>query len=52
MPPPTLVTARFYEPERHRLEQVVGPVEIDGFGSNGLTTPAPSYGIESASSNG
>jgi hypothetical protein len=39
MTSPTLVTARFYEPERHRLEQAVGPVEIAGFGSNGLTMP-------------
>jgi hypothetical protein len=39
MTSPTLVTARFYEPERRRLEQVVGPVEIAGFGTNGMTMP-------------
>jgi hypothetical protein len=37
--PPTLVTARFDEQERHRLEQAVGPVEIAGFGGNGTIMP-------------
>ena len=39
MTSPTLVTARFYRPERRRLEQAVGPVEIAGFGANGMTMP-------------
>jgi hypothetical protein len=39
MTSPTLVTARFYEPERHRLEQAAGPVEIAGYGSTGMTMP-------------
>lgn len=39
MTSPTHVTARFYGPERRRLEQAVGPVEIAGFGANGMTMP-------------
>jgi hypothetical protein len=39
MTSPTLVTARFDEEERHRLEQAVGPVEIAGFRSDGMIMP-------------
>ena len=39
MTAPTLITARFDEQERHRLEQAVGPVEIAGFGSDGMIMP-------------
>lgn len=39
MTSPTLVTARFDVQERHRLEQAVGPVEIAGFGSDGMIMP-------------
>jgi D-3-phosphoglycerate dehydrogenase len=35
----TLITARFDVQERRRLEHVVGPVEIAGFGAGGITMP-------------
>jgi D-3-phosphoglycerate dehydrogenase / 2-oxoglutarate reductase len=35
----TLITARFDQQERHRLEKAVGPVEIAGFGSDGMIMP-------------
>jgi hypothetical protein len=35
MTSPTLITARFDEQERHRLEQAVGPVEIAGLARMG-----------------
>lgn len=35
----TLLTARFDDSERHRLEQLVGPVEVGGFGVNRVVMP-------------
>ena len=40
MTSPTLITARFDEQQRRRLERAVGPVEIAGFGSDGMIMPA------------